>query len=465
MWKKWEGRTVDGRFPLQQWLGGSDHSDVFLTQYGENGAQKAAIKLIPAENAGDKNLRDDAVLSSWSDAKKLSHPNLVRVLAWGRFQLDDVPLLYVVTEFAEENLAEILPMRALSPDEAQEILQPAAKALQTLHRAGFVHGRMKPSNIMAVGEMLKISTDGLNRNGDRGRTTSIYDAPEVTSTGVSPAADVWSLGATLLAVLTQKEPEVSGVPNAMLTEMPPSFPAIVRRCLQVDPRQRCTVNEILGEPEPAIAPPMTAQPPAAASLHAVAATEPVVVVSKPATVTPELLRADVPPQRPKRWMIVPIVVAILFVAALFGARFINHPKTVPAVEPQAANTIPAAQIPVTPVPAAPVAAKENPKPKADSRGSVERKVMPGVSQSSLRTIQGTVKVSIRVDVDPAGDVSQVKLTSPGSSKYFANLALAAARGWKFNAPQLNGQAVASTWTLRFRFKRTAVDASSEEERP
>ena len=31
-WKSWEGRTVDGKFPLRQYLGGSDHSAVFLTE-------------------------------------------------------------------------------------------------------------------------------------------------------------------------------------------------------------------------------------------------------------------------------------------------------------------------------------------------------------------------------------------------------------------------------------------------
>ena len=48
-WKTWEGRTVDGKFPLRRWLGGSDHSAVFLTDLG--GSQKAVIKLIAAYEA------------------------------------------------------------------------------------------------------------------------------------------------------------------------------------------------------------------------------------------------------------------------------------------------------------------------------------------------------------------------------------------------------------------------------
>ena len=48
-WKSWEGRVVDGKFPLRQWLGGSDHSAVFLTDLPGQASQKAAIKLIETD--------------------------------------------------------------------------------------------------------------------------------------------------------------------------------------------------------------------------------------------------------------------------------------------------------------------------------------------------------------------------------------------------------------------------------
>lgn len=49
--KQWEGQIVDGVFTLRQYLGGSDHSAVFLTEYGEREPRRAAIKLYPAEQA------------------------------------------------------------------------------------------------------------------------------------------------------------------------------------------------------------------------------------------------------------------------------------------------------------------------------------------------------------------------------------------------------------------------------
>ena len=97
-------------FPLRQYLGGSDHSAVFLTERRGREPQKAAIKLITVDPANTA-----AQLARWEFAAKLSHPHLLRLFETGSCQLDNVVLLYVVMEYAEENLAQILPQRALTP--------------------------------------------------------------------------------------------------------------------------------------------------------------------------------------------------------------------------------------------------------------------------------------------------------------------------------------------------------------
>ncbi len=142
--KRWEGRVVDGRFPLRQYLGGSGRSAVFLTSRGEN--QNAAIKLIPLDPA-----TVDQQLVRWKQAAELSHPNLVRLFEMGRCRMDDAECLYVVMESAEEDLSQILPQRALTPGEAQEMLGPVVEVLRYLHGKGWVHGHLKPSNILARG--------------------------------------------------------------------------------------------------------------------------------------------------------------------------------------------------------------------------------------------------------------------------------------------------------------------------
>jgi len=64
-WKQWEGEVVDGRFRLLQFLGGSDHSAVFLAEYGQP-AQKVALKFVD-----DSPTTSQLQLSRWERAAKL----------------------------------------------------------------------------------------------------------------------------------------------------------------------------------------------------------------------------------------------------------------------------------------------------------------------------------------------------------------------------------------------------------
>lgn len=430
LWKKWESRLIDEKFPLRQWLGGSEHSAVFLTERNGTESQKLAIKLIPSED-----LDEDAQLSRWADAAKLSHPHLIRLFECGRSQIDETPFLYVVMEFAEEDLAQILPQRPLTPGEVTEMLPPTAEALAFLHQAGFAHTRIKPSNIMAVDNQLKISADAIRKTGERdsARDATAYTAPEVATGGVSPAADVWSLGIMLLAVLTQHEPELRNgdLQVAVPETIPAPFGDIAQRCLRVDPRQRCTAGQILSKFQ----------------------------VQEPPAAKPE---ESVSEKRPRRWIVVPIAVALLFLVALIGSKYIFQKPTIPPAEnhPAESQTAPAD------VPAAqshaPFAEKAKPTRKAGARGSVLQQVLPDVSRQAQSTITGRVKVGVRVAVDASGNVSQAKLASAVTSKYFANLALGAARRWKFNPPQVNGQAATSEWLLRFQFGRTSTQVFASE---
>ena len=97
-------------------------------------------------------------------------------------------------EYAEEDLSQILPERPLTPMEARQMLQPVLNALAFLHGKGFVHGHVKPANIMAVNDQLRISSDGLRAVGQSSvgvGKPSVYDPPDSASGGIiSPAADI-----------------------------------------------------------------------------------------------------------------------------------------------------------------------------------------------------------------------------------------------------------------------------------
>jgi serine/threonine protein kinase len=251
-WKQWEGQVVGGEFPLLRFLGGSKLCGVFLTER-HDGQQpiRAAIKLIPAapENDGIQ-------LSAWQQAAELSHPHLIPIYEMGRCELDGAPFLYVVMECAEENLAQVLPDRALTPAEARTMLESVLDVLGYLHGKGFVHGHIKPGNIMASGDQLKVSSDGLRRAGeslDGREDLDAYDPPE-NGRGIipeprtlSPAGDVWSLGMTLVETLTQNLPIVRTTEQLdplFPQTLPEPFLDIARHCLIRHPQGRWTVPQI-----------------------------------------------------------------------------------------------------------------------------------------------------------------------------------------------------------------------------
>lgn len=442
--KQWEGRVIDEKFPLRQWLGGSERSAVFITELGE-GRQKAAIKLIPAEN-----LDEEAQLSRWRMLAAFSHPHVIRLFESGKCELDGTLFLYVVMEYAEESLAEILPVRALSPSEAKETLEPAAEALHALHSAGLAHGAVKPSNTLAAENQLKLSSDRAARIGERGaRGGSVYDAPEIDATGRTPAADVWALAATLVAVLTQREPaskQLRGEPAPVPETIPQPLRKIITACLREDPAQRCTAAEILARLRPA---------PAAET------TMPAIV--RLAVAEPRQNPAPPETARPRRWIIVPIVAAILFVAALVGSRFLSNRSGAPASQAAPTTAQKPADIPAPP--AAPTTATPKAGQSGIVRGGVVQQIMPDVSRGAQSTITGHVKVEVRVVVDAAGNVSQAQLVSPGPSHYFAEKALAAARRWRFTPARVNGKAASSEWLLRFQFGRTSMQVLPSEIKP
>jgi|SRR5579863_3253641 len=88
---------------------------------------------------------------------------------------------------------------------------------------------------------------------------------------------------------------------------------------------------------------------------------------------------------------------------------------------------------------------------------VLQQVLPDVPRKARDTIQGTVKVRVRVSVDLAGSVVGAALDARGPSPYFDELVLQAARGWKFNPTKVDGRDVSSEWILRFEFSRTATE--------
>ena len=239
----WEGLTVDGRFPLLEWLGGWADRCVFLTV--RQSTHTANIKLIQASGADA-----DACVAKWEAAKALPHPCLVEMMETGHYRLGDTDVAYVVTEKADTFLSGIVPRKALDAAKAKEILTPVVDALAFVHESGFVHGSVKPSSIALIGDRWKLSSDEMARAGDPlklNRELDTYDAPEAGTGAATSAADMWSLGMIVVEACSQRTPVWDrntagdlGVPDWL----PHPFREIARECIRWDPAARMTITDV-----------------------------------------------------------------------------------------------------------------------------------------------------------------------------------------------------------------------------
>jgi TonB family protein len=505
-WTQLEGHLVDEKFPLRRYLGGSNHSIVFLTHRPADSSQDAAIKLIPSDS-----IVPDLQFSRWRLAEQLSHPHLLRQFGMGRCQLDGRDWLYIVTEYADENLAQILPQRPLTQEELRDALKPVLDTLAYLHSRNFIYTRIKPANILVAGDQIKLSTDGVLQLDDSPKCPqfpSAYDAPECASGSISAASDSWSLGMVVVEALTQNLPVGVSEQNAeplVPNALPVPFIDIARRTLKRDPQQRWTVTEIAAclnsqSKAAAVASGRAVAPPA--MIQSARAAHPSRLEQTQSSQLPPLPERPVAKKyassKPSYFLLIAIGTAVLIVILAilkFANRNANNSSaisvsTAPEVAiPQLASHTHSSpeqsgapqsrlksqkktpsvqaqqQLPPVPENSLKVASEKEKIPAATvasppaasstgisgAKGDILDQVLPDISQKARDTIRGTVRVNVRVHVSPSGNVSQAELDSKNSSKYFADLSLQAARRWAFQSPQVDGHSVPSEWLIRFEF--------------
>lgn len=419
-WKQWEGATVEG-FLLKQLLGEGDKSAVFRTQLSTG---DAAIKFVPARGA-----QANRLIEQWSRVSALRHPHLIAVLKSGTFDKGGASFAYLVTDFAQENLAEVLKERALSERETLELLQPAAQALAYLHERGLVHGSLKPSNFLAQQDRLKLSSDAACPG----------DA----------VADMRALAGIIIYALTQCPADLNqGDAGANLIQsLPEPFREISRNCL--------------GHPE--------GQKPWSATQLLDWLQERVPAPSAP-TPAPRTKSTGL---RPTSYAIILglIMVALVTVGSLIRNRTSGPPPVIaPAAISRPVQQTPAGPAPSVPHREPPIATKAPAtqqsktsraavsSPDVDSRDGVIQQILPDIPDDARRTVRGTATVVVKVTVAESGDVTDAKM-EPGGSRYFGRLAAEAARKWRFTP---GGNPAPRELRLRFDITQAGTTATVEK---
>jgi serine/threonine protein kinase len=204
------GSVGAGRYRLLERLGGGHTSETFLAAHAQHGT--VVVKRFSTRNA-DSWKRVELAEREALVLQRLNHELLPRHVE--HFE-ENGELFTVMTRVEGEDLGAARRRgRSFSEQEIVALLRDAAAALGYLHgqRPPLVHRDLKPSNIVLGPDgrfrIVDLGAAGEQR-AEAGSTvvgTFGYMAPEQFQGRASPVSDIYSLGATALALLTRTEPE------------------------------------------------------------------------------------------------------------------------------------------------------------------------------------------------------------------------------------------------------------------
>jgi len=376
--------VIANRYTLVALVGEGGMGRVWAARDELLGRDVAVKALIPpAGLSADE--REDLRLRVIREARaiaRIDHPNVVRVFDVLHEQGDP----WIVME--------LIPSRSLfdvvnddgpmAPEQVAEIGLAVLAGLRAAHAVDLLHRDIKPANVLLADNGRVVLTDfGLaTAAGDSSMTVTgivlgspSYMAPErALDEPIGPAADLWSLGATLYAAVEGRPPYSKSSPVATLAALateppwPPAQAGALRPALdallQKDPAQRADAD--------------TAERLLRAALSAEPAPRP--ARRADADTAEQLLRAALSEERApgrasRKPLLVSAAVATALLAAAIGAFALRPSQKPPAqadivAQPRASFAEPAAPPSLVSPPAAtPKTAPENVNPTAGSRPS------------------------------------------------------------------------------------------------
>ncbi|GAB3445774.1 serine/threonine-protein kinase [Actinophytocola sediminis] len=242
-------------------LGNGAMGTVFLAR--SPGGRLVAVKVIRAELADDDGFRERfrqevaamrAVGGFWTAAVVDADP--------------DAAVPWLATEYvAGPTLKDAVATHGpLSPAQARALAAGLAEALRVVHKTGLVHRDLKPANVLLAGDGPRVidfgiartlEGTGLTATGMIVGTPSFLSPEQLDGREITPASDVFALGAVLVYATTGDGPfgtgtlpalvyrVVHGEPN--LDRVPAELRHLVARCLDRDPAARPTPTELLTE--------------------------------------------------------------------------------------------------------------------------------------------------------------------------------------------------------------------------
>jgi serine/threonine-protein kinase len=197
------GAVLSGRWRLARVLGAGGHATVYEAVH-RNG-RRVAIKIMHAALARSQRLRQ-RFLNEGHVTNRVEHDGAVAIHDDGELA-DGRPFLVMELLEGEMLAARIARARVSSGAEALSVADRLLDVLVSAHRAGVVHGDVKPGNVF-------VTSRGQLKLLDFGSVTGTpgFMAPEQARghfERIDERADLWGVAATVFALLTCRAPHAA----------------------------------------------------------------------------------------------------------------------------------------------------------------------------------------------------------------------------------------------------------------
>ena len=257
-----DATVINERYAVRRRVGRGGMADVFLA-HDLLLNRDIAVKVLFPEFAVDPKFVERFRREAQS-AASLSHPNIVNVYDWGKFE----GTYFIAMEFVEgRTLADVLKGgRRLNARQAGEIASEVAAALGFAHEAGIAHRDIKPANILIGSNgVVKVADFGIARlmNGPAEANltqagsvmgTATYFSPEqAQGAQPDPRSDLYSLGIVMyemvagtvpftgenaVAIAYKQVHDEAAALSELVDDLPAGFVSIVERLMLKDPTAR-----------------------------------------------------------------------------------------------------------------------------------------------------------------------------------------------------------------------------------
>ncbi|MFF4083761.1 serine/threonine-protein kinase [Streptomyces sp. NPDC001777] len=247
-----------GSYTIERKLGEGGMGSVYLAR--SRGGRPVAVKVARSELATDPVFRE-RFLAEVAAARAVGGFHTAPVVDAD----PDAPTPWLATAYVHgPTLAEFLRTRGPMDERALRALGAGlAEALEAIHRCGLVHRDLKPGNIIMADDGPRVLDFGIARAVESTRLTATghafgtpgFLAPEqATGDEVTGAADVFALGAVLVAA-AGGSPFGGGTPMGMmyrtvhepanLDAVPEGVRHVAAACLAKEPERRPTTDQLL----------------------------------------------------------------------------------------------------------------------------------------------------------------------------------------------------------------------------